>query len=515
MRQTPLIRSILIFCIGVLTALGGGTLGASELDFLSAGTDLTSATAAFGACDGIGDGIWNGCRGTGCHVCQEKVSAYGCYFQRHTGCVVNTTCANQFYSCDAACPPPVEADKCGGTVCDGIGDGIWNGCRGTGCHVCQEKLAGYNCYIQNHPDCVLNTTCGNAFFSCDAACPPPTSADICNGCTADFCSSCHRPQAGLDGDADGVPDQLEYDLVHNFFPRIWLQGFDDDLEESYFYHGKAIPFLVQPLAPSGLCDEWMECLEIKIGLPYFSDTGDTIFGISGHRGDSEFYAVLVQRTAPWSTAQASLGSWQMIRDFTAAHWRASRGESSAFGAYGYCAPFCQGYNNNEQGCFDNRNYCSWFGGYCSGGAGGNYEPCSSHNDAAGCSFAGGSCVWIGSRCSPTTNLITCTNATPMTTFATLLASEGKHGLYHSKGACDSGGYLGADACPHNNYDLRAYKGQLLQNIGNSPSHLNFDNQIQHPDKCILYNVWGNEKFGSPDSSPYREHFNYPLAWPLP
>lgn len=377
MRGASVVRATLIFCIGVLAGLGGA-LSAEELDFLNSGASSTPApvnmTAAFGTCDGIGDGIWNGCRGTGCHVCQERVSAYGCYFQRHTGCILNTTCANQFYSCDAACPPPVEADKCSGTVCDGIGDGYWNGCRGTGCHVCQEKLSGYTCYFQNHPDCVLNTTCANQFYSCDAACPQPTAADICSGCTADFCSSCHRPQSGVDGDGDGVPDQLEYDLAHKFFPTILLQGFDDDLEESYLYHGKAIPFLVQPLGPRSVCDESMECLEIKYGVAYFNDTGDTIFGISSHRGDSEFYAVLVQRTASWSTAQTSPGSWQMIRDFTAAHWRADKGESSRFGAYGYCAPYCHAYDNDEQSCWANSDYCSWFGGFCSGGVGGLTSP---------------------------------------------------------------------------------------------------------------------------------------------
>ena len=63
--------------------------------------------------------------------------------------------------------------------CDGIGDGIWDGCRGTGCSVCAEKLGGFDCYFDNHPDCILNVTCEGRFFSCDEACPPPSEEDRC------------------------------------------------------------------------------------------------------------------------------------------------------------------------------------------------------------------------------------------------------------------------------------------------------------------------------------------------
>ncbi len=131
-------------------------------------------------CDGIGDGIWDGCRGTGCSVCAEKLVGYDCYFENHPVCILNTTCEGRFFSCDQACPPPTEADRCSsGEICDGIGDGIWDGCRGTGCSVCAEKLVGYDCYFENHPECILNTTCEGRFFSCDQACPPPTEADRC------------------------------------------------------------------------------------------------------------------------------------------------------------------------------------------------------------------------------------------------------------------------------------------------------------------------------------------------
>jgi len=170
---------------------------------------------AAASCDGLGDGTWNGCRGNGCAVCQEKLTGYGCYFQNHPGCVLNTTCAGQFFDCDAACPPPTAADSC---VCDGIGDGIWNGCRGNGCAVCQEKLAGYDCYFRNHPGCTLNTTCAGQFFSCDRACPAPVESDRCS--------------PGVDADRDGIADSYEDQLLRRFAPVVRLHPTDENRPSS-------------------------------------------------------------------------------------------------------------------------------------------------------------------------------------------------------------------------------------------------------------------------------------------
>lgn len=114
-----------IFGLAVLMLAGAlSAATAQEPDLETLFADLEAAPAAAGACDGIGDGIWNGCRGTGCHVCTEKLTGYDCYFLNHPDCVLNTTCAGQFYSCDAACPPPTPADRCATTTCDGIGDGL-------------------------------------------------------------------------------------------------------------------------------------------------------------------------------------------------------------------------------------------------------------------------------------------------------------------------------------------------------------------------------------------------------
>jgi hypothetical protein len=63
-------------------------------------------------------------------------------------------------------------------VCDGT-SGQWNGCRGTGCHVCSELVASYPCYFQNHPKCISNGTCGGLYYTCNKDCPAPTAADQC------------------------------------------------------------------------------------------------------------------------------------------------------------------------------------------------------------------------------------------------------------------------------------------------------------------------------------------------
>lgn len=60
--------------------------------------------------------------------------------------------------------------------CDGS-PGQWPGCRGNGCAVCAELVGNAPCYFLNHPACARNTTCAGQYFTCNDACPPPTSAD--------------------------------------------------------------------------------------------------------------------------------------------------------------------------------------------------------------------------------------------------------------------------------------------------------------------------------------------------
>lgn len=82
-------------------------------------------------------------------------------------------------------------------TCDGT-PGQWPGCRGNGCAVCAELVGNAPCYFRNHPSCSPNTTCAGSYFTCNAACPQPTSADfncgpicgdgVCSG--GETCSSC-------------------------------------------------------------------------------------------------------------------------------------------------------------------------------------------------------------------------------------------------------------------------------------------------------------------------------------
>ena len=309
------------------------------------------------------------------------------------------------------------------------------------------------------------------------------------GCITDTCSTCSRPSFGVDSDVDGVPDSLEYDLAHAFFPSVILKNVESDLQQAYLYRGKATPYTVQPLSPRGICNEAFKCLEIKFALPYVRDYGDSIF--SGHLGDSEFYAMVVMRTQSWPSAQSGAGSWQVIRDFTAAHWGTSV-DSSAYGAYGNCP-------NNYAG------YCSGIPNPASG-----ERDCFHLNTFEWCGSAG--CTWTFSC-----GIVGCYSGQPLLSYPTLYASEKKHATYHSDSECDHGGFQwpwgeGEDECPATNlYSLRSFKGELLQNVGSS-SHHTIDTVMQHPDLCGTYDVWGNQGFGN--STSYTQNFNTTLAWCL-
>jgi hypothetical protein len=63
-------------------------------------------------------------------------------------------------------------------LCTGLG-GSYTGCRGTGCSVCSDLLATFDCYFENHPSCVPNPTCASMYFTCSPSCPAPTSAHRC------------------------------------------------------------------------------------------------------------------------------------------------------------------------------------------------------------------------------------------------------------------------------------------------------------------------------------------------
>jgi hypothetical protein len=248
--------------------------------------------------------------------------------------------------------------------------------------------------------------------------------------------------------------------------------------------------MVRKAPQVGVCSGDFQCLEIRFGLAYIEDFGDSIF--AGHAGDSEFYALIVSRTQAWSVAQASSGYWQMIRDFTAAHWGTSV-DSSVYGAYGACpsqyAGSCSGIpdpSSGERSCYRMT----------------SYEWCASSG-----------CQWTFSCQVPPA----CYSSQPAPGAVTLYASEKKHATYHSDSECDHGGFQwywgeGEDECPNTDlYSLRSFMGDLLQNVGNS-SVQSVDKLMQYPDMCALYDVWGGQGFAS--STPYSEHFNKTLNWCL-
>ncbi|NJL26830.1 MAG: hypothetical protein HC897_02585 [Thermoanaerobaculia bacterium] len=250
----------------------------------------------------------------------------------------------------------------------------------------------------------------------------------------------------------------------------------------------------------------MECIEIRYGIAYREDYG--YYGQAAHFGDSELYAVLLQRTAPWSTASTNLASWQMIRDFTSAHWGHGLGDYSQVGAFGQCAQECWRYDTDQQGCFSHPE-CEFFPGFCQGQPSGQNptQSCVQYHDEGDCFFAG--CTWIDSDCYSRAG---CYSTTPVTTYQTRYAAASKHANYHTDGECDAGAYL-LDDCPTNQFNMRDYIQGKLQNIGEDGAPGIFNPNIRHPGNTRDYDCWGTENFGA--APPYANHFRANLGWGLP
>ncbi|HEY3053388.1 MAG TPA: hypothetical protein VGK04_08370 [Thermoanaerobaculia bacterium] len=394
---------------------------------------------------------------------------------------------------------PAAAQFCGDQICQ-AGENCPSDCGNDFCGdgICSPELGEneFSCYTDCRPYCgdgVCNG--GESSTTCPGDCPPPPT------CPSTTCPDCARPSAN-DSDGDGLPDSLEYDLAHHFFPAILLQRTDEDLFSSYACVERSLPYRARPIN-AGVCDEDRECIEIRYGIPYRRDYGDQ--GFPGHLGDSEFYAIVLMRNTSWDTASSNVSSWQMIRDFCAAHWGDFYTDSSRMAAFGFCATGCGAYNDDASGC-RSRPECGFTPGICSGSSSGLY-PCSSYSDEGGCYFAG--CTWRASSCDAVAG---CLSATPVSTYQTRYASEKKHALYHSDYLCDSGNW-GFDECPYNQYNMRDHKEGKLQNIGEDGQLGVFSRWIRHPDGTRDYDVWGTEKFG--ESTPYRQHFTAGFFWGLP
>jgi hypothetical protein len=381
-----------------------------------------------------------------------------------------------------------------------------------------SRTCGYvnNCYVA--PCSSLCTASSSCSTSCEmdgfrstcslhGLCYDPSTAP----CAIDKCAfdSCRKPPFGVNNDGDGVPDRLEYDLAYRYFPTIWLQTLAHDLSQIYPYENRPIPYRVHAITSPTLCAEAFKCLEIRFGTAYYLDTGDPTLGF-GHLGDPEFYFAVVMRTSPWSQASGTAADWQLIRDFTSAHFD-TFAESSVLGEYGDCPPSCA--YASEASCTANPR-CSWFPGFCMGTRDGSNGSCSAHYEDEMCEGSGGDCFWISPDCSPRG---ACYAASPVAGPRTIYAAEGKHANYHSDAECDNGNWIPGvgeiDECPHNAYNWRSYINGRLQNVGEGAASEPFDHSIQHPAKCLLYDVWGDAPFG--DSARYKERFASPWGWDLP
>ncbi|MCK4743618.1 MAG: hypothetical protein KAT25_07340 [Sulfuriflexus sp.] len=144
----------------------------------------------------------------------------------------------------------------------------------------------------------------------------------------DTCINCNPPVRNDDKDRDGISDLLEYNLAHKFFPNVMVYGDKYDLEQSYLKNGYSTPYIVKEIG-GGQCGNVDEkkCLEIRLGITFAMDAGDDISGGWGaHIGDSEMYMAVVKRKGSWAQARNNANQWQIIRDFTSAHW----GKGGAF-----------------------------------------------------------------------------------------------------------------------------------------------------------------------------------------
>ena len=352
--------------------------------------------------------------------------------------------------------------------------------------------------------------CGNGICATNAV--PPENATNCpvdcgsgTDCLIDTCDNgaCSEPTTGVDSDYDGLPDLLEYQLAHKFFPTTLLQWHDEDRSESYLFRSRSTPYTMIPYYHDTECVGDRACIEVRYGITFFYDHGDTAADLYEHVGDSETYAALLRRRPEYANATDDPKGWELIRDFTSAHWGETYSDSSVVGAYGSCPEPCGAFDNDPAAC-NAHSTCRATPGSCSGGP----SFCWAISSEKDCR-AVASCTW-SSACYKKFDW-ECYGDQPLDAQATIFSAESKHALYHTDDECDGGGFWNSDDCPNNQYDMRQWKDRNLQNVGN-PGFAAFDTTIQDPSGCGLYQVWGGAKFG--EASPYLQHFLRVIDWAL-
>jgi hypothetical protein len=388
----------------------------------------------------------------------------------------------------SGCPSPLCGDVCScGESC------ATECCTNTGLRTTCGAVLGARCVGK------LACTCGNGVCdgsettaNCEKDCPEcATGGTDPNGCGY----SCTKPAAGEDRDADLVPDQLEYLLAHKFFPNMWASWPVSDKNQFYANDPATttIPYsarLLGQFTTVGPCASAKDlCIQITYGMAYHNDCGDNpgngCGGLSSHLGDSEFYIAVVKRTTDWATAKTRPGGWQLIVDFTSAHF----GTDSPF-------PFCSSdssvlgrYGGIPKSCFSTYGY--------------DATRCLQDGD---CQMNFMSTPHCENRCSPPSAV----GSAPLASRATLYISEGKHANYHSLTACENGAFCGFDACPNHNINLRnGKKCHTLQNVGNPNNFAAFRHTIHRPGTALEdYDIWKHDTknlFGA--ASRYYDPFN--------
>lgn len=104
-----------------------------------------------------------------------------------------------------------------------------------------------------------------------------------------------------------------------------------------------------------------------------------------------------------------------------------------------------------------------------------------------------------------------------TAYQKVWAAEGKHAMYPTQSACNSGGAFGADDCGDNRCDIVTEVFQKVQNVGELDAPLNQIIPYPAPARDMspsgTYYVWGTGTFGSATS--YRDNFTHALSWCSP
>jgi hypothetical protein len=171
---------------------GGGTSGGGTSGGGTSGGGTSGGGTSGGGTSGGGTsgGGTSGGGTSGAPACLPSAMTWsGCQALTCGACSSAVSSYPLYFTHHPTCTPivscPSTFSACGAAcpppssadLCDGT-PGQWNGCRGNGCYVCAELVTNYPKYFEHHPGCVKNGTCMGVFATCNENCPAPVAADI-------------------------------------------------------------------------------------------------------------------------------------------------------------------------------------------------------------------------------------------------------------------------------------------------------------------------------------------------